>query len=145
DWTKAKYKFREQQYDRLNWFILSFFESMPYYYRNARAGGMADFDMAPAAMAEAVYVDGITVEEAKVKRKSANLMEQEPQELTVAGYEGEKMEQQQTQTTMDVVPRTNLQETAFFFPDLQTDEEGNIIFSFTVPEALTRWKLMGFA
>ncbi len=37
--------------------------------------------------------------------------------------------------------RKNLQETAFFFPQLQTDEDGNVSFSFTTPEALTQWKL----
>ncbi|WP_223032939.1 alpha-2-macroglobulin family protein [Hanstruepera marina] len=37
--------------------------------------------------------------------------------------------------------RKNLQETAFFFPQLQTDTEGNVSFSFTTPEALTQWKL----
>ncbi|HLP36468.1 alpha-2-macroglobulin family protein [Lacibacter sp.] len=36
--------------------------------------------------------------------------------------------------------RTNFSETAFFFPDLKTDAEGNITFSFTIPEALTKWK-----
>ncbi|MGH1366567.1 MAG: alpha-2-macroglobulin family protein [Calditrichia bacterium] len=41
--------------------------------------------------------------------------------------------------------RKNLSETAFFFPHLQTNAEGEIILSFTVPEALTRWKLMGLA
>ncbi|RIA10536.1 LOW QUALITY PROTEIN: alpha-2-macroglobulin family protein [Flavobacteriaceae bacterium MAR_2010_72] len=37
--------------------------------------------------------------------------------------------------------RKNLQETAFFFPQLQTDSDGNVSFSFTTPEALTKWKL----
>jgi Bacterial Alpha-2-macroglobulin MG10 domain/MG2 domain/Alpha-2-macroglobulin family len=37
--------------------------------------------------------------------------------------------------------RKNLQETAFFFPQLKTDKDGNISFNFTTPEALTRWKL----
>ncbi|WP_418510861.1 alpha-2-macroglobulin family protein [Corallibacter sp.] len=37
--------------------------------------------------------------------------------------------------------RKNLQETAFFFPQLQTDENGNVSFNFTTPEALTKWKL----
>ncbi|HJT75195.1 MAG TPA: alpha-2-macroglobulin family protein, partial [Chitinophaga sp.] len=36
--------------------------------------------------------------------------------------------------------RKNFNETAFFFPDLRTDASGNIEFSFTLPEALTRWK-----
>ncbi len=40
----------------------------------------------------------------------------------------------------NVQPRTNLNETAFFFPDLYTDSTGNIEFSFTSPEALTEWK-----
>jgi hypothetical protein len=37
--------------------------------------------------------------------------------------------------------RKNLQETAFFFPELRTDEDGNVSFSFKTPEALTQWKL----
>ena len=41
--------------------------------------------------------------------------------------------------------RKNFNETAFFFPDLTTDSEGNISFSFTIPEALTQWKLMSLA
>ncbi|WP_417855342.1 alpha-2-macroglobulin family protein [Xanthomarina gelatinilytica] len=40
-----------------------------------------------------------------------------------------------------VTIRKNLQETAFFFPQLQTDEKGHVSFSFTTPEALTKWKL----
>ncbi|MBK8788353.1 MAG: hypothetical protein IPN43_18170 [Chitinophagaceae bacterium] len=45
----------------------------------------------------------------------------------------------------DVQVRKNFNETAFFFPDLKTDAEGNIEFSFTIPEALTKWKLMTLA
>jgi len=41
--------------------------------------------------------------------------------------------------------RKNFNETAFFFPDLKTDAEGNVAFSFTMPEALTQWKLMTLA
>jgi 5-hydroxyisourate hydrolase-like protein (transthyretin family) len=41
--------------------------------------------------------------------------------------------------------RKNFNETAFFFPDLKTDAAGNITFSFTTPEALTRWKLQTLA
>jgi uncharacterized protein YfaS (alpha-2-macroglobulin family) len=42
-------------------------------------------------------------------------------------------------------PRKNFNETAFFLPELKTDSAGNIAFSFTMPEALTQWKLMTFA
>ena len=41
----------------------------------------------------------------------------------------------------EVTIRKNLQETAFFFPQLHTDKEGNVSFNFTAPEALTKWKL----
>ena len=41
--------------------------------------------------------------------------------------------------------RKNFSETAFFFPDLKTDTTGNIEFSFTLPEALTRWKFQALA
>jgi len=44
-----------------------------------------------------------------------------------------------------VKARSNFAETAFFFPTLSTDEQGEVIVKFTVPEALTRWKMMGFA
>ncbi|PKW20387.1 alpha-2-macroglobulin family protein [Flavobacterium lindanitolerans] len=44
-----------------------------------------------------------------------------------------------------VKARKNLSETAFFFPQLQTDGKGNLKFSFTSPEALTQWKLRLFA
>lgn len=37
--------------------------------------------------------------------------------------------------------RSNFNETAFFYPNLKTDENGNATFSFTMPDALTRWKL----
>ncbi|MCD4828593.1 MAG: hypothetical protein K8R90_04075 [Candidatus Cloacimonetes bacterium] len=42
-------------------------------------------------------------------------------------------------------PRTKLAETAFFYPNLRTDENGEAVFSFTVPDALTRWKCLAFA
>ncbi|MBK8515921.1 MAG: hypothetical protein IPL55_06425 [Saprospiraceae bacterium] len=39
----------------------------------------------------------------------------------------------------------NLKETVFFFPELKTDSEGNIILTFKMNEALTKWRLMSFA
>ncbi|HOZ85518.1 MAG TPA: alpha-2-macroglobulin family protein [Niabella sp.] len=41
--------------------------------------------------------------------------------------------------------RKNFNETAFFFPDLKTDKDGAISFSFTMPEALTKWKFQALA
>jgi hypothetical protein len=41
--------------------------------------------------------------------------------------------------------RTNLNETVFFFPHIQTDAEGKVELTFTMNEALTRWRFLAFA
>ena len=41
--------------------------------------------------------------------------------------------------------RENLQETAFFYPMLRTDEQGGVTLTFTLPESLTTWRFMGLA
>jgi len=41
--------------------------------------------------------------------------------------------------------RANFAETAFFYPDLRTDADGGVYFSFQVPESLTRWKFRALA
>ena len=41
--------------------------------------------------------------------------------------------------------RENLNETAFFYPALTTDEDGNVAIKFTLPESVTTWRLLGFA
>src|SRR5690606_14871791 len=49
------------------------------------------------------------------------------------------------QTNPNFSMRKNLQETAFFIPQLHTDETGAVRFTFTMPEALTEWKFIGLA
>ncbi|RZL47355.1 MAG: hypothetical protein EOP00_12215, partial [Pedobacter sp.] len=44
-----------------------------------------------------------------------------------------------------IIPRTNFNETAFFYPQLKTNENGEINIEFTIPQSLTRYKMMGFA
>ncbi len=44
-----------------------------------------------------------------------------------------------------VTARKNLDETAFFFPHLLSDSEGVVRMEFTMPEALTEWRFLGFA
>ena len=48
------------------------------------------------------------------------------------------------QTPMPAL-RENFSETAFFYPNLRTDSLGNVSISFTVPDALTLWRFLGFA
>ena len=48
-------------------------------------------------------------------------------------------------TEEEVQVRENLNETAFCYPTLQTDSDGNVSLSFTLPESLTTWRFMGIA
>ena len=50
------------------------------------------------------------------------------------------------ENSQDAAPvRRNFNETAFFFPQLATDEDGNVTFSFKMPDALTRWRFNALA
>ena len=44
-----------------------------------------------------------------------------------------------------VQARKNLEELAFFYPNLKTDANGNVLIEFTTPESLTQWKFMALA
>ncbi len=54
-------------------------------------------------------------------------------------------ENQSSAGLSEVNARTNLNETAFFFPQMETNAQGEIILKFTIPEALTKWKFLGMA
>lgn len=45
----------------------------------------------------------------------------------------------------NVQVRENLNETAFFYPALESDNNGNVAIRFTLPESVTTWKFMGLA
>ena len=63
----------------------------------------------------------------------------------VMGYGGEAKPNPGAANQQPVQIRKNFNETAFFFPDLRTDSAGNVSLSFTMPDALTRWKWMTLA
>jgi len=44
--------------------------------------------------------------------------------------------------TLNLPARENLNETAFFFPTLQTDEQGRVNLQYTLPESVTTWRVM---
>ncbi|MEM8498491.1 MAG: MG2 domain-containing protein [Pseudomonadota bacterium] len=50
-------------------------------------------------------------------------------------------EEQTNQENPPAAVRTNLAETAFFYPQLATDENGKVVLKFKSPESLTSWKL----
>ncbi len=66
---------------------------------------------------------------------------------SVVSYDPVREEQRPSagQETAPAPIRRNLNETVFFFPELRTDAEGNVVLQFTMNEALTRWKLLLFA
>ncbi len=76
-------------------------------------------------------------------------------EKKALGYSSAGVDQEETMTSENsqeveldnsvINIRKNFSETAFFYPDLQTDANGNIILKFTSSEALTRWKFMALA
>ncbi|ANI90034.1 hypothetical protein A9P82_12525 [Arachidicoccus ginsenosidimutans] len=49
------------------------------------------------------------------------------------------------QQTANVQPRTNFNETAFFYPQLHADKDGNYNIEFTMPDAVTSWRWMNLA
>jgi hypothetical protein len=82
--------------------------------------------------------------------KMAKLEEQDAREAMAIGSVGEAAEAEAAvaeSTSEAFLPegRKNLQETAFFFPQLRTDSEGRVTMKFTLPESLTTWRFMGLA
>ncbi len=59
-------------------------------------------------------------------------------ENTVSEAESSESSKEPAEPTL----RENFNETAFFFPQLRTNKDGSATFSFTMPDALTRWRLM---
>ncbi|MEJ7589379.1 MAG: alpha-2-macroglobulin family protein [Ferruginibacter sp.] len=88
--------------------------------------GVYAFNMAPLQMATTDSMGDLNGEEKAGEDKSAVSISAKPKQDNIQ-------------------VRKNFNETAFFFPDLTTDAEGNVSFSFTIPEALTEWKLMTLA
>ncbi len=91
----------------------------------------------PMAMAAPVSADGVQPPEVQQDGAALN-------EVVTVGYGGPK-KPQPTKPAPQPVLRKNFNETAFFFPQLQTDAEGRVLLKFTMPDALTRWKLLTFA
>ena len=93
-------------------------------------GSVSRSQSAPVAKAEMVVSEDMLADEQFV-----------PQEQVSGG--GEVLESNEELEA--VTTRQNFNETAFFYPELRTDENGEIFIDFTIPEALTRWKMLGFA
>ena len=127
------------------------------YYAYMQAVELSKLERSSGRTVEAVRIkkDELVLEEAKVIRihgskmtrvaaaaPSANkvfdVVEEMPQ---FAGGSGSDAEQFLDQVQV----RENLNETAFFYPALESDNNGNVAIGFTLPESVTTWKFMGLA
>ncbi len=123
-----------QNYDQFNWFGL-YFGQQYFGARRMRKEAMVAAPMMQKSMAMEIVADDAELEEAVVEGQ-ANAPEEKSKESD------QSIKQDKKEVFLEGVKiRKNLQETAFFFPQLTTDTEGNVSFNFTAPEALTRWKL----
>ena len=75
----------------------------------------------------------------EVVREAANDMADEAVEVQNTAAAPEEGNTEQVQV------RENLNETAFFYPQLVTAEDGSVALKFTLPESLTTWRFMGIA
>ncbi|NND53159.1 MAG: alpha-2-macroglobulin, partial [Saprospiraceae bacterium] len=121
-----------RQYDQLNWFGLYFGNNRNVQIRGYASGVMVTGDEAVEEMPMMMKADNAELDEVVIEGEAPITSE----EIIVGAGTPAK-----EQTFDDVQVRKNLEETAFFLPQLNTDEEGNVSFSFKTPESLTRWKL----
>ncbi|HOJ64492.1 MAG TPA: alpha-2-macroglobulin family protein [Spirochaetota bacterium] len=139
NWNKYLYK-SEIIYDYLNWFGLYFQEDYFLYKKSRRkSDGYTKSKKMSESEPEEVKMDkeeSLPMASDKDKSKTDNSKKDKNGKDSTANKE----EQQQ-----NVQIRTNFNETAFFYPELKTDEEGRIIISFKIPDSLTKWKMLGFA
>lgn len=136
DQTDVKYiRVPQYQYDRMNWFGL-FNYAVPEYYRSSRAGGIL---MKSAMAAPLANMD---VELAEDSAIAEGTLEEETVESTEALFSlSDPFAKESNQPTSPEQIRQNFAETAFFYPALRTNEEGDLFINFTLPESNTTWKL----
>ena len=136
------YPYLMQTYDKFKWFGLSF-DNSGYNFKRMKNGLPAPLAAANMSMEAEVISSEMTLNDTG---KIENPVPMIGQALGLPSEQNSDKEANDVKNDQDsnfegVQIRKNLQETAFFFPQLRTDEEGNVSFHFTTPEALTRWKL----
>ncbi|MBN1417918.1 MAG: alpha-2-macroglobulin family protein [Planctomycetes bacterium] len=101
---------------------------------------------APPVAFEGRVTDGGRLTESAVPASPPkNALAGERAEVLAKGEAGGSEEEPPGPDLSRVSPRANLNETAFFFPHLVSSAEGQVRIEFTMPEALTEWRFMGFA
>jgi len=128
-----------QTFDQLNWFGFSFGNN---YNLRIRGHDNISKKLSGRVAGVQIFEDAMEVEETVILNSEADLDEVAIVGAATLNEQNSKSIKQEEKPNFDNIKiRKNLQETAFFFPQLKTDEAGNVSFSFTTPEALTQWKL----
>ncbi len=136
--SSSGYYYSSQGYDQLNWFGLYFGQQ----YFGAKNRMIMKTAAAPM-MEQSMVADGVAEDAELEETVAAGQVSATKEEKSKdADKRDDKTVEGKKDTSLEGVKiRKNLQETAFFFPQLTTDAEGNVSFNFTAPEALTKWKL----
>ncbi len=129
-----------QAYDQLNWFGFRFGRNQILYKRESTVANMLATEPAAVADAEIVEEVNLSIAQPPSAPESDSIKGFADVDKWTTNNSDDSAENNQNNFE-NIQIRKNLQETAFFFPTLQTDAEGNVSFNFTAPEALTKWKL----
>ena len=99
-----------------------------------------------ATLAGALKIRGRSAANAVMNQEAVtDMVLQEEMVETSAQEKVEMGSSEELAETGDIQIRENFAETAFFYPQLRTNETGEISISFVLPESLTRWTFMGLA
>ncbi len=152
-------------YDRINWFGSNAYRYGYYYdYENTEGDYLDDAFYAPLQEEQKLQTISVTTGARREKSKdgkmanadapapSGDLGDETVISRNLGGTLSPMKETEKKNSGGEdksglekVKARSNFAETAFFYPHLSTDAEGNTVISFTLPESLTKWKVMTFA
>lgn len=143
----------ERFYDELNWWGFGGYGSYrlygdnDYYYSYARGGAISESEHSAYPPPSPIKLEATTISSnTRMDNKDGAATGSEEQQPGGDKDRNQGGEIERKEAKVDgVKARTNLNETAFFYPQMETNAKGEIILKFTAPEALTRWKFLGLA
>ncbi|HNM04511.1 MAG TPA: alpha-2-macroglobulin family protein [Leptospiraceae bacterium] len=145
-------------YPSLNWFGYNFNFYYHYPYRRQRSRNGEIHPPSPSAEAPSMAREEKAME---MDDAPADMKKEAAKPVSTAAPAGAKMDARDKNVDRliggegkidnlnaqeeKIQVRSNFSETAFFYPHLRTNEEGELVIAFKIPESLTKWKMLGFA
>ena len=109
--------------------------------RRYRKGGRVYEDVYMCVEESAPMMSGAVLQKNSVAADGAMEVDEEAADAVETGGSAAPKKDEPKEPAEPTL-RENFNETAFFFPQLRTNNDGSATFSFTMPDALTRWRLM---